>query len=288
MILIADSGSTKTDWRLVDETKITQFRTAGLNPYHLSGEEIATIVHDGFKDEAHVNKVKDVFFYGAGCANKEKSNVVAEALRHTFVNTTIHVENDLLAAAHALCGREPGIVAILGTGSNSCLYDGSKITAQVPSLGYLLGDEGSGVHIGKKFLQCFLYNELPADLIKAISEKHPITLDEVLDNIYKKPQANKYISSFSTIIHKHINHPFLIKLVYDCFEEFFSHHVSKYYNPAVETQNFASLQLHAVGSIAYFYSHIFKAVAADKGISVGRILQTPIAGLTLYHVGEKS
>ncbi len=280
MILIADSGSTKTDWRLVsNDRKITQLRTDGLSPYHLSKEEIAAIINDEFKENKNTPEVKEIFFYGTGCSNEEKRGVVSEALQHTFAKATIHVDHDLIAAARALCGKEPGIAAILGTGSNSCLYNGEKIVAHVPSLGYLLGDEGSGVDIGRRFLKYLLYDELPPDLKNIVLEKHKITIEEVLENIYRKPQANKYISSFSTIVHKNIIHPFLIKLVYSCFEDFFNHHICKY-------DGHKKLPLHAVGSIAYFYSDILKAVAADKGIAVGRILQTPIAGLTLYHVGD--
>jgi glucosamine kinase len=279
MILIADSGSTKTDWRLVDGKKITQLRTAGLNPYHISKEDIAAVIQSEFRDKVNAKDVAEVFFYGAGCSNEEKCGIVESAIGQTFTNAAIHVDHDLMAAARALCGKEAGIAAILGTGSNSCIYDGEKITAHIPSLGYVLGDEGSGVHIGKKFLQSFLYDELPVDLKNTISAKHPITIGDVLENIYRKPQPNRYISSFSDIVHKHIAHPFLIKMVYGCFEEFFNHHICKY-------EGYNKVQVHAVGSIAYFYSHIFKAIALDKGIAVGRILQTPIAGLTLYHAGE--
>lgn len=280
MILIADSGSTKTDWRLIDEDKkITQLRSSGLNPYHLSKQDIASVVKEEFAGKVDAMSVKEVFFYGAGCSNSEKCNVVAEAIGETFCLAAIHVDHDLIAAARALCGREQGMAAILGTGSNSCLYDGEKIVNHVPSLGYILGDEGSGVHIGRMFLQRFLYDELPSELKKKLTDKHQITIDSVLENCYKKPQPNRYISSFSNIVHKHISHPYLIKLVYDCFEEFILHHITKY-------DGHKKVPLHAVGSIAYFYSDILKAAAADKGISVGRILQAPIAGLTLYHVGE--
>jgi len=279
MILIADSGSTKTDWRLIDsDKKITQLRTGGLSPYHLSGEEIAAVVSNEFKGRSETKEIAEVFFYGSGCSNKEKNETVTKALSQTFANAAIHVDHDLIAAARALCGKEPGIAAILGTGSNSCLYDGEKITAHVSSLGYILGDEGSGAHIGRKFLQSFLYDELPADQKKKIIEKYPISVDMVLDTVYRKPQANQYIASFGDIVHKNITHPFLVKLVYDCFEEFFTHHICKY-------DGYNKLQLHAVGSIAYFYGDILKAVAVDKGIAVGRILQSPIAGLTLYHSG---
>jgi glucosamine kinase len=178
-----------------------------------------------------------------------------------------------------LCGHKPGIAIILGTGSNSCYYDGENIVANNPSLGFILGDEGSGGYLGKKILQAFLYNEMPADLHESFKTRYPITKEEVLDNVYKKSMPNRYTATFSRFLQHHVRHPFAAQMIYDAFADFFDHHVLKY-------PEYKQVSVNGTGSVAFYFSDILRAVAADKGCSIGTILESPIAGLTLYHTEE--
>jgi N-acetylglucosamine kinase-like BadF-type ATPase len=283
MILIADSGSTKTDWRLIDADKqIHKFATQGLNPYFQTSEEISEILKlelipqfptlnpDSYRDEL------SIFFYGAGCEAASKKELIREALLIVFSSSTIEVFSDMIGAARATCGTNPGIAAILGTGSNTCYYDGIKSVENVASLGYILGDEGSGAHIGKTFIQAYLNQEMPEHLSKRFYERTNLGLTEILDAVYKKPMPNRFLASFSKFIYQNLKEQFIIDLVANCFEQFFDKHVCKY-------QKHKEVKLSCVGSVAFYYSNILRAVADKKEVQIETILETPIAGLTLYH-----
>lgn len=285
MKLIADSGSTKTDWRLIDDNnQIHQYSTQGINPYFQTPEEIneilisellSTIIseHDLGDD---VEVAFDVWFYGAGCELEEKKAIIREAISEAFPASVIEVESDMLGAARALCGTNPGIVAILGTGSNTCYYDGKKIAESVDSLGYILGDEGSGAHIGKTFIQAYLNKELPQQLSKRFYERTNLGLPEILNAVYKKPLPNRFLASFSKFIYQNVKEQFIVDIVANCFEQFFDKHVCKY-------EQHKNIPLSCVGSVAFYYSNILRAVANKKGVNIEIITETPIAGLTLYH-----
>ena len=277
MILIADSGSTKTAWRIIDQfNHIHQAGTQGFNPYF---QDTSTI-SDNLKKELIPflpdEQVDKIYFYGAGCSNIEKVKVIEKALLNVFPIAQVEVEHDLLAAARALCGSKPGIAAILGTGSNSCLYDGKNIVENVASLGYILGDEGSGAHLGKTFIQAYLNKELPAKLSENFYNRYKLTKDEVLEAIYKQPLPNRFLASFAKFIYQNINEPAINEMLIQCFEEFFDKHICKY-------KNDDSLKLSIVGSVGFYFSNIIRRVAQDKGIEIETILESPIAGLTLYH-----
>ena len=277
MILIADSGSTKTAWRIIDQfNHIHQAGTQGFNPYF---QDTSTI-SDNLKKELIPflpdEQVDKIYFYGAGCSNIEKVKVIEKALLNVFPIAQVEVEHDLLAAARALCGSKPGIAAILGTGSNSCLYDGKNIVENVASLGYILGDEGSGAHLGKTFIQAYLNKELPAKLSENFYNRYKLTKDEVLEAIYKQPLPNRFLASFAKFIYQNINEPAINEMLVQCFEEFFDKHICKY-------KNDDSLKLSIVGSVGFYFSNIIRRVAQDKGIEIETILESPIAGLTLYH-----
>ncbi len=277
MILIADSGSTKTAWRIIDQfNHIHQAGTQGFNPYF---QDTSTI-SDNLKKELIPflpdEQVDKIYFYGAGCSNIEKIKVIEKALLNVFPIAQVEVEHDLLAAARALCGSKPGIAAILGTGSNSCLYDGKNIVENVASLGYILGDEGSGAHLGKTFIQAYLNKELPAKLSENFYNRYKLTKDEVLEAIYKQPLPNRFLASFAKFIYQNINEPAINEMLIQCFEEFFDKHICKY-------KNDDSLKLSIVGSVGFYFSNIIRRVAQDKGIEIETILESPIAGLTLYH-----
>lgn len=276
MILIADSGSTKTDWRIIDaEGKIHQAKTQGLNPYHQSTDEIAKVLKSELMPQ-WTGLIEQVFFYGAGCANPTVNQTAVGALQQVFPEADVWVESDLLAAARALCGHQAGIACILGTGANSCWYDGQAITDNVPPLGYILGDEGSGTYLGKELLNRYLKRDMPEPLRSQFAKRYSVTTDTVLDSVYRQPQANRYLAGFAKFAFHHLNHPYIMRLVYEGFQRFFERNVMKY-------PNYQQQPVHFTGAIAFYYSNVLRQVANDLGISVQNVTESPIAGLTLYH-----
>ncbi|MFN4234954.1 MAG: N-acetylglucosamine kinase [Bacteroidia bacterium] len=283
MILIADSGSTKTDWRFIDsQKKIHQAHSQGINPYFVSSEEINQILLKELipsLPKEIINEKIEIYFYGAGCSSVEKCNDVKSAIQKVFKYADIIVEHDLLAAARALCGHKEGLAAILGTGTNSCYYNGIEIIQNQPSLGFILGDEGSGAFLGKKLICDFLNEEMPIDIAERIRERFKLTKDEVLENVYKKPFPSRYLASFSKFIYQNLKHEYCNQLAIDSFRLFFDRHICKYPRKG-------ELPLGIVGSVGFYYSNIIARIADEKGIPMGKILESPIAGLTLYHLGE--
>ncbi|MCC7232339.1 MAG: N-acetylglucosamine kinase [Bacteroidia bacterium] len=279
MILIADSGSTKTEWRLLrGGDVVSQLKCQGLNPYFLDADAIAaTILEELAGRLPAVREIRSIFFYGAGCAATEKKQVVLDALVKCFPHAHHVVESDLLGAARGLSGTQPGMIAILGTGSNSGMYDGEKITRQVPSLGYVLGDEGSGVDIGRRLLKSILYSEAPGKLMDTFSAFSGMEITEILDRIYRQPAPNRFIASFSKFAFIHRNDAFVAALISESFREFLNRIIKKY-------PDYDSLQLHVTGSVGYYYSGILRSTAAQEGISVGNITEGPVAGIALYHM----
>ena len=281
MILIADSGSTKTDWRIIDaKGDIHQAKTVGVNPYHQSTDDIARILQEKLLPQL-TTPIERIFFYGAGCANETISQTVVQALQQVFPQAEPQVYSDLLAAAHALCGHEPGIACILGTGANSCLYDGQKITDNVPPLGYILGDEGSGTYIGKELLNRYLKRDMPEPLRSQFAKRYSVTTDSALESVYRQPQANRYLASFAKFAFHHLKHPYIARMVYDGFQQFLEKNVSKY-------QDYRQYKVHFTGSIAFYYSNMLRQVANDLGFTIQNIVESPIAGLTLYHRNKKT
>ncbi|MFN7013387.1 MAG: N-acetylglucosamine kinase [Bacteroidia bacterium] len=284
MILIADSGSTKTDWRLIDDkNKIHQANTQGINPYFVSTDDISKILENELLPALPTfieNEKIEIHFYGAGCSSIEKCNEVKLGLEKIFKHAQIIVEHDLLAAARALCGYNEGLAAILGTGSNSCYYNGKYIVQNQPSLGFILGDEGSGAYLGKQLICDFLNDEMPNEIYDRIKERFKLTKDEVLENVYKKPFPSRYLASFSKFIYQNLKHDYCNQLVIDAFRLFFNRHICKYPRKG-------ELPLGIVGSVGFYYSNIISRIADEKGIPMGKVLESPIAGLTLYHMGEE-
>ena len=276
MILIADSGGSKIDWRLLTlDGTIVQANTPGFNPYYQPIEDLTK----NFR-EVIVPKVTDginkIFFYGAGVSSEKNQLTIKNAFLEFFPDAQIEIGWDLLAAARALCGREPGIACIMGTGSNSCSYDGEHIIGNVANLGWILADEGSGTSIGKKFLVDYLRAVMPEGLRKQFHERFPLTREEFLEHVYQKERPSAFLASFTKFIFQHLKEPYCYKLVYSSFSEFYENNVMKY-------ENYKNLKVHFTGSIAFYFSDILRQVANDKGITVKNILEGPIAGLTLYH-----
>lgn len=282
MILIADSGSTKTSWRTIDLQKnILQFETQGINPYFLNTEKIKTIIEAELLIQLKTPEaISEIHFYGAGCRAEDKKRIVADALLSVFKTANVQIESDLLGAAHSLCGRSAGLVAILGTGMNSCYYDGNTIVENRTSAGFILGDEGSGAYLGKVLIQAYLNDQLPENILRSFNERFKLSKDEIIDAVYRQPLPNRFLASFSKFIYQNLKDQFMVDLVSKSFALFFDLHICKY-------QKHKELKLNCTGSVAFYFSNILRSVAEDKGVNIHVITENPIAGLTLYHLGEE-
>jgi len=276
MILIADSGGSKTDWRLLEaDGTIDQAGTPGFNPYYQPIEDLKKNVHEVLLPRIK-HPVTKIFFYGAGVSSMKNQLTIKSAFLEFFPEAHIEIGWDLLAAARALCGHEPGIACIMGTGSNSCLYDGQNIVGNVANLGWILADEGSGANIGRKFLVDYLREMMPEGLRKQFHERFPLTREEFLEKVYQQERPSAFLASFTKFIFQHLKEPYCYELVYNSFSEFYENNVMKY-------ENYQKLKVHFTGSISFYFSDILRQVANDKGITVKNILEGPIAGLTLFH-----
>lgn len=277
-ILIADSGSTKTDWVLIDQNKtLVQYQSIGFNPYFQSSEGISTEIKSTLLPElkGHISSISHIYFYGAGCSSPEKMQVVKQALFMVFGNIPSDVNHDLLAAARALCGKEKGIACILGTGSNSCLYNGEKIVENIPSVGYFFGDHGSGATIGRMFIQDYFDEKLPTNLKQAFEEAG-YHREIILESIYKKPMPSKYLAGVVKFLANYSNDSYVKRLIKKCFLDFFDSQVSKY----TDAQN---LPVNSVGSVGFHYKELLADAAREKGFMIGNIIKSPIDGLIKYH-----
>ncbi|MDR0681105.1 MAG: ATPase [Dysgonamonadaceae bacterium] len=275
MILIADSGSTKTNWSLVSEDSNAQSCiTDGINPFFLSEKEIINILEDKFT--LPKENITTIYFYGAGCIPK-KSFLVSEALNVFFHANSIEVNSDLLAAAHSLCDKKEGIVCILGTGSNSGYYDGEKIIKTVSPLGYILGDEGSGAVLGKKLLAGILKNQMSDPVIYDFYNTYHLNLVEIMDKVYCQPFPNRFLAQFTPFIYSHISHSDIQKLVKNSFVEFIERNVFQY-------QKADRLPIHFTGSIAYYFKNILEEVCSQFDLSMGNTTKEPMSGLIKYHL----
>ncbi|MGI4874729.1 MAG: hypothetical protein ACRYFX_26540 [Janthinobacterium lividum] len=277
MILVADGGSTKCSWCLLAGAHPTYFTTEGYNPYFVDTPTIAASLRRGMPAAVQQAPVRAVHYYGAGVLSPAKAEVVAGALRQLFPQATIHVAEDLLAAARALLGREAGFAAILGTGTNSCLYDGERITQVVESLGYSLGDEGSGTFIGRVLLRDYLRGRLPAGLAGAFRVAYQLgEVSEVLNQLYSQPLPNRFLAGFAKFAGDHYHEPYCQEIVAQAFEAFFAQIVTHY----PDYQRYA---LTCVGSVGYHFREALAAAATRHGMAVGHIMPAPIEALVRYH-----
>jgi glucosamine kinase len=277
-ILIAESGSSKTDWRLIhQENKISQYKTVGFNPFYQNSTSILQELEANLLPNIE-GEVSEIYYYGTGITNFEMADIVKKALEMAFPNAKIEINDDMLAAARSLCLKEPGIACILGTGSNSCYFDGQQIANKIPALGFWLGDEGSGGHLGKELIKKYLRKELGEEISQKFIKKFgPLERTEILEKAYKQPFPNRYFAGFSKFLFDNRAIPEAYLIVYESFIEFFQKNVLKY-------PNHADLKVHFTGSIAFYYSDILRKAAVKSGINVGVIMESPIAGLTLYHI----
>ena len=284
MILIADSGSTKTDWCLCDNSTIIQsIQTQGINPYHQTEEAIEQVLAEELFPQlvaqssslAAQGSSLSVIFYGSGCANETACNRVKEAIHKTLGTTDITIHSDLLGAARALCGHDEGIACVLGTGSNSCLYNGKEIIANVPPLGYILGDEGSSAVLGRRLVGDCLKNQLPEAIRNEFLSEYGLTQEIILEKVYRQPLANRFLASLTPFLSKHRDVPEIHHLLVDSFIDFFVRNVKQYRRPW--------LPIHFVGSIANAFSTELKEAAESLGMELGSILKSPMEGLVKFH-----
>ncbi len=276
MIIIADSGGSKIDWRLLKKNNtIVQANSPGFNPYYQPLHHLVSIV-----DEHLVPKVDEavekIFYYGTGVSSEKNQIIIQDAFAKYWPNARIEIGWDLLAAGRALCGTERGIACILGTGSNSCLYDGEKIIDNVANLGWILADEGSGTYIGKQFIFDYFRKDMPEKLAQQFQQRFPFSREEVLEKVYQGEKPGAFLASFSKFIFQHLKEPYCYQLIYNSFADFYQNNVMKY-------ANYQNTKVHFTGSVAFYFSDVLRQVANDKGITVKNILEGPIAGLTLYH-----
>ena len=277
MIIIADSGSTKADWMVVKEDG-TQYivSTMGFNPFYHDAEFIAAELRKDFVNQVPVNEITHVDYYGTGIHDVQRAEIVAEGLRMVMPNAQVVVEHDLLASARATCIDEPGIACIIGTGSNTCLYDGKNIIDNVSNLGFLAGDEGSGAHLGKKLIQAYFYRELPAEIVADFEAKFPEGKTAIKNKIYEGA-ANVYLASFTRFLASWKAHPFIQKLVGDAFGELVDRHVLKY-------EGCEKHPVHFVGSIAHYFQEVLDKTLTDRGLHLGIVIKKPIDSLVKYHL----
>ena len=281
MILIADGGSTKCSWCLLDDShNRVYFNTEGYNPDFMDTSAITASLGHSLPDKLAREQVHAVYYYGAGVSSALKAEVIAGALRQLFPQAQTYVTEDLLAAARALLGRQAGFAAILGTGTNSCLYDGNKITFNVDSLGYFLGDEGSGSYFGKRLLRDFLRGLLPDGLQEIFRETYQLGLrNDVLDRLYNQPLPNRYLASFAKFAYDHNNVSYCRDIVVEGFEAFFQNLVLHY--PRYQEYTF-----NCVGSVGYNFRDVLTQVARGHGMEVGKIIRSPIDDLVTFHEQE--
>lgn len=278
MLTIADGGATKADWVIVkDNGEQVAISTTGFNPNYVSGERISEIIRTELVEKLPFDITGNVFYYGTGCWDPGRKQIVVDALAKELPMATINASHDLLAAARATCGHNPGISCILGTGSNSVLYDGVKEADNVTNLGFLLGDEGSGAQIGKMFIQAFFYREMPVELQPIIEQVCPNGRKDILDVVYSGGIPAAYLASFAQLFTGHQDHPFVRSTVKKSFTEFLTRHVCKYHNHE-------SLPVNFVGSVAFHFQDILKEALQELGLHAGVFIKKPIGNLVKFHL----
>ncbi len=281
MLLVADSGSTKCDW-LVTSTGAEEgrFHTMGFNPFFHNKELIESEIR---KSEGLMNiadKVTELYFYGAGASSSDRCSIIHSGLSKVFTNAKIVVDHDLTGAVYATCGTQPGIACILGTGSNSCYFDGKEIHEEVPALGYVLGDEAGGTYYGKELLRMFLYKELPNDIYYSLIEKHNLTKEGIFESVYNKPNANVYLASFMRFLSDHRENKWVTDLIYNGFSKYINIHIWKY-------KEHKEVPVHFVGSVAYHFQDLLREACKIHRLDIGVITSEPAVNLLAYHWANK-
>ncbi len=277
MIVIADSGATKTDWRIVENSKtIGRFETIGLNPYFNKQEDFLNALNQNFPKDLYPSKVLSVYFYGAGCSVHERGQDVSHYLSLFFSNARVQAVSDALGAARALFGNKKGIVAILGTGSNVSYYDGEKLSTRTPSLGFILGDEGSGAYMGRLLLRAYLYNLLDPEISNKLRSQFNVELGHILNMVYTNPRPSAYLASFVPFILENLENPSIYSIVKETFQVLFKYHLSVF-------ENLDEIPIGVTGSVGCLFSSILDLVGEENSFKVSRYLRYPIDELIRYH-----
>lgn len=270
MILVADSGSSKTDWLLqVPDNSPLGFKTKGINPFYFSEKEIIKILNASEDIVKHAPRVSEVHFFGAGCSSPDRREIVSNALSAVFKTAFVNVEDNVIGCVYATCGKSRGMVGILGTGSNSAYFDGSKVHYSKHGLGFILGDEGSATHFGKSLITSYLYGEMPKDLKKDFGDMYKLTKEIVINHVYQKTTPNWYLASFLDFMLKKRSHPYIQSLLFEGVEEFFNQAVLIF--PAAPY-----VPCHFVGAVAYHFQDTLKEICSKHGITPGKTLEHPI------------
>ena len=279
MIIIADGGSTKTNWCLVtEEGKKVYFNTEGYNPYFSDEEYIIQSLKENLPTDLDLAAITEVNYYGAGCSTADKRQIVENAMQAVFTHSKINVGHDLLAAARALLGNTEGFAAILGTGTNTCIYDGKDVANNIDSGAYILGDEGSGCYIGKKLLTDYIRGYMPEAVRKNFWDTFQLTPDDINERVYTQPRANRFCASFSKFVYDNIvNIEYSRNIVRTSFEDFFRNLVTHY-------PDYQKYTFNCIGSVGYNFRNVLEEVATENGMTVGRIIRSPIDDLVKYHL----
>jgi N-acetylglucosamine kinase-like BadF-type ATPase len=274
--LLADSGATKAEWCLLHGGKKKIFYTQGISPYFLTGPQIEALLLQEVIPQLKKIKVNEVHYYGTGCASPANARLVKKALAAVFKDAELEVNHDLMGAARALCGQDKGVACILGTGSNSCAFNGKKILKNSPGLGYVLGDEGSGAYLGKKVLQYYLYDTFDEELKLKFDDAYNTTAAEILDHIYKQALPNRYLAGFTMFLAENRGHYMIENILEDGLNDFFFNHLCKY-------RESWSLPISFAGSVAYGFKDVLKELCKTYEFELGKILKNPMQGLIEYH-----
>ena len=279
MIIIADGGSTKTNWCLLtEEGKKVYFNTEGYNPYFSSIEYIINSLNESLPTDLEKEKIREVNYYGAGCSTDEKRKHVEVAMSAVFTHAKVNIGHDLMAAARALLGRTAGFAAILGTGTNTCIYNGKDIVQNIDSGAYILGDEGSGCYIGKKLLTDYIRGYMPEPVRELFWETFKLTPDDINEAVYTKPLPNRFCASFSKFVYDNNVHiEYSRNLVKTSFEDFFRNLVTRY-------PNYKDFTFNCIGSVGYNFRNVLEEVATENGMTVGNIIRSPIDSLVKFHM----
>ena len=274
--LIADSGATKAEWCLLREGKKKTIFTQGISPYFLNTEQITDLLLKELKPKLKNIEVDEIFYYGTGCANPVNAKSVKKALNKVFPESKVDVNHDLMAAARALCGNNKGVACILGTGSNSCYFDGKKIVKNSPGLGYVLGDEGSGAYLGKKVIQYYLYGTFDDELRGRFDLTYTTNTAEILESVYKKPLPNRYLAGFTKFLAENRGHYMIENIIEDGLNDFFFNHLCKY-------RETWTLPVHFAGSVAFGFKDVLQQLCNSYEFELGKVMKNPMDSLVTYH-----
>ena len=290
MRLIIDAGSTKMGWILIEGHEVkAHFVTKGFNPNYSDRHDLKNIVSSvetqcyasqknmlQDSETQGIASLQDIFYYGTGCGNEQNCQIIKEVFQNRFPHAEIHVTHDLMAVCHAVLGHDKGIACILGTGSNSCVYDGNDIVERAASLGYLVGDEGSGMHIGREVVRAYFYGFMPEDLRQQFQAVYQLELKDFIQNLYHVEQPSKYLASFAKFAGEHQKHPFIHDLVKNCFKAYIGTSVCRY-------EGCKTMKVCFIGSVAYHFKDILKESLAEYGLTMGEVMSTPAEGLIRYY-----